>query len=82
MQNKISTEKVPEIHGKETENYLFSVIVPFYNGEEYIAETVGNLLSAVNDKTQIIFVDDGSTDGSLLKVEELTGSYSICKIIT
>jgi len=82
MQNAILSEKISEIDDKETENYLFSVIVPFYNAEEYIAETVKNLLSAVNGKTQIIFVDDGSTDGSLFKVEKLTETYSACKIIT
>lgn len=51
-----------------------SVIIPFFNGKEYLEET---LKSVIAQKTQglqmeIILIDDGSTDGA----QELAGQYS------
>jgi len=41
-----------------------SVIIPCYNGESYIAQTIGSLLEQSWPADQIIVVDDGSTDQS------------------
>lgn len=42
---------------------LISVIIPMWNGEAYIEETVQSVLLQ-DMETEIIVVDDGSTDGS------------------
>lgn len=52
----------------------FSLILPFYNEKEIIADTVRTLsafLSAQFDDYELIAVDDGSTDGSAALVEAL-----------
>ncbi|MGP0584729.1 glycosyltransferase family 2 protein [Paenibacillus timonensis] len=41
-----------------------SIIVPMYNVEEYIQETIESLLSQPFDEIEIIVVDDKSTDNS------------------
>jgi glycosyltransferase involved in cell wall biosynthesis len=41
-----------------------SIIVPVYNIEEYLDECVTSLLSQTYPNTEIILVDDGSTDSS------------------
>lgn len=41
-----------------------SVVVPVYNGERYLREAVESLLGQTIPATEIIIVDDGSTDGS------------------
>lgn len=46
-----------------------SVIVPVYNGEEYLENTVKNLLESTYQSLEIILIDDGSVDGS----------FAICK---
>ena len=41
-----------------------SVIVPLYNGEDYIARTVEALVGQSHQNLEIVLVDDGSTDAS------------------
>lgn len=51
-----------------------SVVIPLYNERESLAELHARLteaLSALNRSYEIIFVDDGSTDGSLMAIEGL-----------
>ncbi|SEA45066.1 Glycosyltransferase involved in cell wall bisynthesis [Desulfuromusa kysingii] len=45
-------------------NGLFSVIVPVYNGEKFIKETLESALDQVNVDFEIIVIDDGSTDNT------------------
>lgn len=49
---------------------LISIIVPVYNGEEYLSEAIDSVLTQTYRTTEIIMVDDGSTDGSP-KIAEL-----------
>lgn len=39
-----------------------SVVIPVYNGEKYIAETIQSLLDQTKKANEIIVVNDGSTD--------------------
>ncbi|QJQ94004.1 MULTISPECIES: glycosyltransferase family 2 protein [Halomonadaceae] len=42
-----------------------AVVIPCYNSERYLAQTVGSLLEQTKKPDEIIIVDDGSTDNSL-----------------
>ena len=44
---------------------LFSVIIPVFNAEKYLKKCIRSVLSQKNDRTEIILVDDCSTDNSL-----------------
>jgi glycosyltransferase involved in cell wall biosynthesis len=62
---------------------LISVIIPVYNGERYIAETIRSVLSQTEQRFEIIAVNDGSTDGSLQVLEKLRSQYSYrIKVLT
>ena len=50
----------------------FSIIVPAYNGEKYIEETLDCLLSQTEQSVEVIVVNDGSTD----KTEEIVKEYA------
>lgn len=44
---------------------LVSVIIPIYNGLEYIAETLESIRAQTHKNIEIVVVDDGSTDGTV-----------------
>ena len=49
---------------------MVSVIVPIYNVERYLRRALDSILSQTYKDWEAILVDDGSTDGSSLIVEE------------
>ena len=49
-----------------------SIIIPTYNDEKTITETLDSVVSQTYDDYEIVLVDDGSTDGS----SELCDKYA------
>lgn len=47
-----------------------SVVMPVYNGERFLAETIESVLSQTFKDLELIAVDDGSSDASLSILEE------------
>jgi len=44
---------------------LVSIVIPCYNAESYVGSAIESALAQTHDPTEVIVVDDGSTDGSL-----------------
>jgi glycosyltransferase involved in cell wall biosynthesis len=41
---------------------FISVVMPVYNGEQYILESINSILSQTIKDIELIIIDDGSTD--------------------
>lgn len=52
-----------------------SIIVPFYNVENYIVRCINSLLNQTLEDIEIIFINDGSTDHSLAVLNETLKQY-------
>jgi glycosyltransferase involved in cell wall biosynthesis len=51
---------------------LLSVVMPTYNGEAWLAPALESLLPQLDGETELVVVDDGSSDGTVALVERLT----------
>jgi len=49
---------------------LASVVIPAYNAEEWISETLKSVLAQTHEDLEIVLVDDGSTDRTVEIAEE------------
>lgn len=47
-----------------------SIIIPLYNAEKYIIETLKSAINQTYENKEIIIIDDGSTDDSKRKIEK------------
>ena len=56
---------------------LISVILPVYNGEKYLNESIDSILNQQYKELEVIVVDDGSTD----KSAEIVKSYTMVHYI-
>ena len=60
---------------------VFSVIIPLYNSEEYIGNTIQSVLNQTYDSWELIVVDDCSTDNSKEIVRDIEKNDSRIKLI-
>ena len=54
-----------------------SVIIPAYNSQQFIAETLDSLLRQTLKDIEVIIVNDGSTDGTLDIIKQYEEKYDI-----
>ena len=50
---------------------LVSIVIPAYNHEKYIKETIKSLINQTYKNLELIVIDDGSTDSTFEKLQEL-----------
>lgn len=63
-------------------NELVSIIVPIYNTEKYVGKCIESLMNQTYKNAEIILVDDGSTDSSVLICKEFQKKDNRIKIYT
>ncbi len=63
-------------------NDLLSVIIPVYNSENYLRDTLQSVLNQTYRNIELILVDDGSTDNSLQICKEMGVQDSRIRIIS
>lgn len=59
----------------------FSIIVPVYNCEKFLNKMINSILNQTYKNFEIILVNDGSTDESLIICERFSSEYENIKVI-
>jgi GT2 family glycosyltransferase len=59
---------------------FYSVIIPVYNGERFLAETIQTILDQQYPALEIIMVDDGSTDNSAAIAESFGDPVRVIRL--
>lgn len=60
---------------------LISVIIPIYNGQDFVSECLESVIEQTYSKFEIIIVDDGSTDKSVSIIESFSSKTNISIIL-
>jgi glycosyltransferase involved in cell wall biosynthesis len=63
------------------EGPLVSIILPVYNGERFVGQTIESALQQTYRNIEIIAIDDGSTDRTLTVIESLAAGDSRIRVI-
>ena len=79
IKNKKETPFSYEPH--KSENPL-SVIMPVFNGSEFLERSMNSLLNQTLDNFEIVLINDGSTDNSLEILKEYEKKYDFIKVLT
>lgn len=61
---------------------LISIILPAYNAEKTLAESVNSVLAQTYDKIELVIIDDGSTDGTKAIAEEFAKKDGRVKVLS
>lgn len=61
-------------------NPKLSIIIPICNGAQYIENTVRSILNSSYHNLELLLIDDGSTDGSLIICNQMAASDSRIKV--
>jgi len=59
-----------------------SILIPLYNAENYIQETINSCINQTYKNIEILIFDDGSTDSSLKLAKNFENNYSNIKVYT
>ncbi|HBZ2190899.1 TPA: glycosyltransferase family 2 protein, partial [Klebsiella pneumoniae] len=65
----------------EKSDIIVSVVIPVYNAEEYIADTLKNIVSQSLYEIEIIIINDYSSDNTLDILKEIASSDERIRII-
>lgn len=60
---------------------MVSVVVPVYNTKAYMKKCIGSILEQTYGNTELILVDDGSTDGSEQICDEYAKNHETVQVI-
>jgi len=58
-------------------NDIVSVVIPVFNSEKFLKNCIDSIINQTYDNTEIIAVDDGSTDGSLKILQKYDSEITI-----
>jgi len=73
--NKVQMEDIQE-------NYLISIVLPVYNGQEFLSDSIKSCISQTHKNWELIIVNDASVDNSLVIANKFASEDNRIKIIS
>lgn len=64
-----------------SKDMLLSIIIPVYNAEKVIGRCIDSIVNEVHNNTEVVIVDDGSTDNSYEVCKGYESQYDFIRII-
>lgn len=58
-----------------------SIIIPIYNVEDTLQRCLESVLTQMDERIEVILIDDGSTDSSGKIAEDMTANKGNCRLI-
>lgn len=74
-----ATNQCPD--GSVIRTHLVSIVMPLYNAERYLSETLASVLAQTYPNWELIVVDDGSTDSSCSIVSRLSNEDGRIRLV-
>jgi len=71
----------PKGEAEDAPDPVLSVVIPVYNGALYLSDLIASLLAQQRVPDEVIFVDDGSTDGSAAMIARLGAGLDGLRVI-
>lgn len=68
--------------GTEMNKIRLTILIPTYNGEEHLAQTVDSILPQLNNQVELLLCDDGSTDSTPQLLKSLAEKYPFLAVHT
>lgn len=65
-----------------TRTPLVSIVIPVYNGQEFLKDTLDSLITITYPTFEVLLIDDGSTDTSKKMCEEFSKLHSFARTLT
>lgn len=62
-------------------NKMYSIVIPVYNAQEHLKECLDSCVAQMNDRVEIVCVNDGSKDASGSILDEYAKLYPAIKVI-
>lgn len=59
---------------------LISIVIPCYNHEQYIETAIKSVVTQTYRNIQLIVIDDGSRDNSVVIIKNLQSEYGFCAV--
>lgn len=56
--------------------YILSIVIPIYNGEKFLHQTLNTLIRQLNNNIEVVLIDDGSVDDSLSICKQYQNKYN------
>lgn len=66
---------------KERDTKLLSIVVPVYNAEKYLPRCLDDIIEAALPETELLLIDDGSTDHSADICKSYAEKYAFIRVL-